>query len=92
MQLNGSYNFEGIQNLALSYKGDYMQLQGYIDVDWGGYADEYESISGYVFILNHGVTFWCSKKQTYVVLSIVENDFIVRSMVVEEGLLTRTVC
>jgi hypothetical protein len=52
-----------------------MGLQGYVDADWEGSGVDQKSTSGYCFTLGSTMFSWCSKKQTYVALSIAEADY-----------------
>lgn len=59
-------------------------LIGYLDVDWVGDVDDCYFILGNVFLLVKGVVSWLSKKQVIVVLLIVEVEYVVFSVVIQE--------
>jgi hypothetical protein len=69
---------------SLCFQGENLQLMGYVDADRGGDLDERKSTSGYVFLLNNGVIFWSSKKQSCISLSTMEAEFVAFSAVVQE--------
>ena len=45
---------KGTSDYLLCYQGNYLQLKGYTNVDWGGDLDEGKSTSGFTFLLNNG--------------------------------------
>jgi hypothetical protein len=49
-----------------------MILQGYTDFDWERSTVERKSTSGCCFTLGSSMVSWCSRKQTFVVLSTIE--------------------
>ncbi|WVZ22264.1 hypothetical protein V8G54_000808 [Vigna mungo] len=53
-----------------------LELIGYCDSDYGGDAVERKSTSGYIYFLNKAPVSWCSKKQTIVVLSSYEAEYV----------------
>jgi hypothetical protein len=61
-----------------------MIWQEYIDSDWGGSAIDKKSTFGCCFTLGSSMVSWCSRKQTYVALSIAEAEYIALSMLVRE--------
>lgn len=50
---------KGIAYYSFSYRGTYLELNGYIDVDWTGNLGHFKSTHVYV---NGGVISWESKK------------------------------
>ena len=59
-----------------------LQLRGYL----GGDMEERKSTSGYVFLLGNRAISWGSKKQTYVVLSTMEVEFIDSSVAMQKAI------
>jgi len=51
-------------------------LEGYCDVNWVSDNDEVSSTSGYVFTLGGWAISWKSVKQTCIVRSTMESEFI----------------
>ena len=51
-----------------------MRLKAWSDANWGG-EEGRESVSGFVFILADGAVSYSSKKQSSVVLSIIESEY-----------------
>ena len=67
---------KGTLNLSLLYtKQDTSKCVGYSDSDWGGDLDDRKSTSGYLFKISGGPVSWRSKKQSCVVLSTAESEF-----------------
>ena len=56
----------------------------YVDSDWGGDHMDRKSISGFAVLLDGGAISWGSKKQTSVLLSTIETEFIAISTAVKE--------
>ena len=61
--------------LLYSYNND-AALYGYLDSDWGGDQDERNSTTGYVFYLGSTTFTWMSKRQSIVVLSTCEAEYV----------------
>jgi hypothetical protein len=66
-----------------------MRLEGYTDSDWAGSIMDRKSTSGCFFTLGSAMVSWCSRKQTYVALSIVEEEYIALSVAVREAVWLR---
>jgi hypothetical protein len=62
-----------------------MRLQEYADVDWEGSAVDRKSTSSCFFTLGSTMVSWCSRKQIFVALSIVEAEYIALCVVVREA-------
>ena len=58
---------------------------GYTDADWGGNPNQRKSTSGYAFFLNDCTISWCSKKQSYIALSMMEVEYIACSSAIQEA-------
>ena len=54
-------------------------LTGYSDADWAGDKEDRKSTSGSIFLLHGGAISWASKKQTFMVLSMIEAEYIALS-------------
>ncbi|KAH0709253.1 hypothetical protein KY284_010680 [Solanum tuberosum] len=63
-----------------------FKLQGFSDSDWGGFAEDMKSTSGYYFIFGTGCFSWCSKKQEIVAQSTAEAEFIAATGAVNQAL------
>ena len=61
---------------TLCYHGGDLRLIGYSDADWASDKDEHKSTLGYEFILGGGAVSWCSKKQSCIVLSTMESEYV----------------
>jgi hypothetical protein len=66
-----------------------MRLQGYVDADWAGSAVNRKSTSGCCFSLGPAMVSWCSRKQSSMALSTVEEKYIVLSVAVCEAVWLR---
>nr|GEZ03966.1 zinc finger, CCHC-type [Tanacetum cinerariifolium] len=51
-------------------------LEGYTDVSWISNTKDNSSTSGWVFLLGGGAISWASKKQTCIIGSIMESEFV----------------
>ncbi|XP_071713058.1 uncharacterized mitochondrial protein AtMg00810-like [Rutidosis leptorrhynchoides] len=61
---------KGSMGHGLWYKKcDDVFLNGFVDADWMGDANDRHSTSGYCFNMGSAVISWCSKKQDVVALS-----------------------
>jgi hypothetical protein len=80
---------KGTVDYSLCFQRENLQLIGYVDADWGGDLDERKSTSGYIFLLNNGVIFWSSKKQSCISLSTMEVEFVTFSAAVQEAVWLR---
>ena len=69
--------------MFLIYGGDKeLVVNGYVDETD---PDDSKSQTGYIFILNGGAVSWCSSKQSVVVGSMCEAEYIASSEVANEG-------
>ena len=53
-----------------------INLEGYVDSDWVGYAIDRKSTSGCCFNMGSGVISWFSKKKSYVALITAEAEYV----------------
>jgi hypothetical protein len=68
---------KGTIDYGLRYISDReIRLQGYTDSDWAGSVTDQKSTSGCCFSLGSVVISWLSKKQTCVVLSSAEAEYV----------------
>ncbi|XP_065082352.1 uncharacterized protein LOC135704777 [Ochlerotatus camptorhynchus] len=65
--------------LRLSSSGDSSGLVGYADADWAECRDDRKSNSGYVFKYCGGTIAWACRKQSCVLLSTAEAEFVALS-------------
>ncbi|KAF2324247.1 hypothetical protein GH714_011113 [Hevea brasiliensis] len=63
-------------NMVNMEPSNYQELEGYVDSDWAGNAEDMKSTSGYLFFLGSGPFSWISKKQEVVAQSTVEAEYI----------------
>ncbi|GKF33773.1 zinc finger, CCHC-type containing protein [Tanacetum coccineum] len=59
-----------------TYTGYPSVLEGYTDASWISNTEDNSSISGWVFLLGGGVIYWASKKQTCIIGSTMEYEFV----------------
>lgn len=80
---------KGTLDYELCYrKCDDLTLTGYSDADWESSTDDRHSTSGYCFSLNTGGSLisWKSRKQSTVVLSPCEAEYIALAATVQKGM------
>ena len=70
---------------AIEYSGFPVVLEGYNDANWTSDSDETKSTSGYVFTLGGGAVTWRSAKQTIIVRSTMEYEFVALKMAGSEA-------
>ncbi|XP_043716171.1 secreted RxLR effector protein 161-like [Telopea speciosissima] len=80
----------GTTDLMLTYSGSDLRMRGYSDVDWASDKDERKSTSGYAFVLGDGAITCCSKKQTYIALSMMESEYVACLAAVQEAVWLRS--
>nr|GEY35627.1 zinc finger, CCHC-type [Tanacetum cinerariifolium] len=51
-------------------------LEGYTDASWISNTEDNSSINGWVFLLGGGAISWASKKQTCIIGSTIESEFV----------------
>src|SRR6266536_670559 len=72
--------------MFLVYGGDKeLVVNGYVDGSFDTDPDDYNSQTGYVFILNGGAVSWCSSKQSVMAGSTCEAEYIATSEAAHEG-------
>ncbi|GJW82538.1 zinc finger, CCHC-type containing protein [Tanacetum coccineum] len=67
---------KGTMNYGLSYIGYPLVLEGYLDASWINHVEDSSSTSGWVFLLGGGAISWASKKQTCIIGSTMEYEFV----------------
>ena len=68
---------QGTKNYMLMYRQtDNLDLVSYSDADFDGCVDSRKSTSGYIFIMAGGAVSWRSVKQTLIVTSTMEAEFV----------------
>ena len=75
----------GTTDFALCFHRGDLRLKGYNDADWADDRDERKSTSSYAFILRDNALSWCSKKQTYVALSMMVSKYVACAAAVQEA-------
>ena len=74
------------KDMFLVYGGDKeLVVNGYVNASSDTDPDDSKSETGYVFILNGGAVSWCSSKQSIVVRSMCEAEYIAASEATNEG-------
>ncbi|XP_047256062.1 secreted RxLR effector protein 161-like [Capsicum annuum] len=67
----------GMKNHMLTYKRfDHLDVVGYSDSDYAGCVDTRKSTFGYLFLLAEGAISWKSAKQSVIVASTMEAEFV----------------
>jgi len=72
----------GITYKSLPHRPDFFS--GYADASYGN-ADEYRSVTGYVFLAGDGAITWCSRKQLSIALSSTQAEYVVLSEAAREA-------
>ena len=67
-----------------------MQLNGFVDADWGGDVNGRKSQSGYMFTICGGIVSWASKKQTSVALSSTKAEHVAACLAAQEAVWLRS--
>ena len=68
---------QGTKNYMLTYrKSDHLEVIGYTDSDFADCVDTRKSTFGYVYLLVRGVISWKSAKQSVIVASTMEVEFV----------------
>ena len=81
---------KGTLCLGLLYRKDgSSDCVGYSDADWAGDTDDCKSMSGYMFQISGAVIAWKSKKQTCVVLSTTEAEYMALASAAQEAIWMR---
>ena len=79
--------------MFLIYGGDKeLIVNGYVDASFDTDPDDSKSQTGYVFLLNGGAISWSSSKQSVVVVSTCEAEYIAASEAANEGVHIRSRC
>ena len=58
-------------------KSESLEIEGYLDSDFAGDADDRKSTSGYIFTLTKGAISWKSSKQSVTAFSTMYAEFVV---------------
>ena len=67
----------GTAGLMLTYrKSASLEIEGYLDADFAGDADDRKSTSGYIFTLAKGAISWKSSKQSVTASSTMYAEFV----------------
>ena len=81
---------KGTVNFGILYtKQKSMNFIAYSDADWAGDPDDHKSTSGYLFQMCGGAVSWRSKKQSSVVLSTAEAEYIALASTAQEAVWLR---
>lgn len=69
---------QGTQDFGLWYsKNTDFALHAYTSVDWAGNVDDHKITSGGELCLEPNLVSWLSKKHSSIILSIVEEEYVV---------------
>ena len=73
----------------MCYQGNDLKLKGYTNADWRGDLDERKSTFVFTFLLNISTISWSCMKQSCMALSTMEDEFVVLSTAMQEGIWLR---
>ena len=76
------------KDFKLVYDGNFETNDcfGYLDSDWAGDPRDYQSVSGFTFIMAGAAVSWSSKKQLSIALSSTEGEYKAISHATKEAL------
>jgi len=77
---------KGTMDYCLFFSNDQLDLEGFVDADWGGDISDRKSYTGYVFKLSGSAVSWESKKQRTVALSSAEAEYMGISEATKEAI------
>ena len=77
------------KDMFLIYGDSELKVSGYTDASFQTDKDDYKSQSGYISLLNGGAVSWKSSKQSTIVDSTIEAEYIAASEAVKEAVLMR---
>jgi len=66
-----------------------IQLEGYVDAEWGSNPNGRKSQSGYAFFICGGAISWASKKQPIIALSSTEAEYKAANLALQEAIWLR---
>ena len=75
----------GTVDLALTFGGTELDLEGYTDAD-GSMDEDRKAMSGYAFLMDRGAVSWNAKKQEIIALSTTEAEYVAATHTAKEGL------
>ncbi|GJZ31084.1 zinc finger, CCHC-type containing protein [Tanacetum coccineum] len=76
---------KGTMNYGLSYVGYPLVLEAYSDASWINHVEDSSSTSGWVFLLGRCAISWASKKQTCIIGSTIEYEFVALAVAGKEA-------
>ncbi|KAK5843028.1 hypothetical protein PVK06_005456 [Gossypium arboreum] len=72
-------------------KAESLKFVGYTDNDWAGSSDDMKSTSGYAFTLGSTTFCWSSRKQSMVVQSTAEAEYVAAANAVNQAIWLRKI-
>lgn len=82
----------GTKNLGLKFEGKNNKIECFVDASLGTNDELGKSTTGLILMLFGDPIFWRTKKQTHVVLSTMESEFIAMSLAAKELISLREMC
>ena len=87
----------GTNDYGLCYQGRpgldrVVDIHGFVDACWARNLDQTRSTSGYVFNLFGGADSWKRKRQSVVVLSTIETEYMITTYVSKEVVWLQIMC
>ena len=81
---------KGTKSHGLKFiKTNILELEGFVDADWGGDIIDRKSFTGFCFKLSGSIVSWESRKQSSVVLSSTEAEYVALSEASKEAIYLR---
>ena len=75
----------GTKGWKIVYRTTDNGLEGFTDAD-GSSQEHRHAISGYVFLMNGGTISWSSKRQSLIMLSTAESEYVAATYATKEAL------
>jgi hypothetical protein len=73
------------KNDGICLGGDELQLEGFVDASWADNSDDRRSTCGFLFKFGGGPVFWKSGRQSIIVTSTTEAEYVAMSLAAREA-------
>jgi hypothetical protein len=77
------------KNDSICLGGDELQLEGFMDASWADNSDDRRSTYGFLFKFGGGLVFWKSGRQSIIVTSTTEAEYVAMSLAAREAVILR---
>jgi hypothetical protein len=73
------------KNDGICLGGNELQLEGYVDASWADNSNDRRSTCGFIFMFSGGPIFWKSSRQSIMVTSTTEAEYVAMSLAAREA-------